>query len=83
MRQLRHVAFDPGAFAFRLRRTITGLQKAGNAGKRCPGARQALGQGVDLAVAPIADNQALIGIEYRQPARHVAEGDVKQEIELL
>ena len=86
-RELRHVVLDPLA----LLRDGVGVLDAGFApdveahdvGERRAGPRDFGGKPVDLPVHAIADDEALLGIEHRKPARHVVERDLEPGVELL
>lgn len=41
-----------------------------------------LGKIVDFFIRPVADDKPLIGVEHRQPARHVVERELQAAIEL-
>ena len=84
-RQLGEMAGNPlplatllgGAIAPRLALDVM----ADDASKRRARPRQMLGQCVDLPVHLIAQDELLVGIEHRQAARHVVEGDLEPEID--
>ena len=78
---------DPLALAFELFRTVAaGLHldvETHNLGKRRPRLCQGFGQMENFAVALVADDQMLLGVEHREAASHVVERDLKPSVELL
>ena len=68
-----------GALATRLALDVI----AHDLGKRRAGPGQLLGEVVDLPVHFVADDEPLLGVEHRQPARHVVERDLEPAVELL
>ena len=86
-RELRHVVLDPLA----LLGDGVGVLDAGFApdveahdvGERGARLGDLGGKPVDLPVHAIADDETLLGIEHRKPARHVVERDLEPGVELL
>ena len=81
----REMLLDPGRDAAVGGALARGAARmvAQDVGECRAGPRQLLGQQVDARISLVADDEALVGVEHRQPAPHVIERGFEACVELL